>query len=115
MSSGKQIMMNSRPADNTTGGGASLGGGGGDDWPKTSIGNYKGVMLCNRPNDFGNQPRVAEYGGEKPFLSRVTADDQVGWNPTKKPMPKMTRKKDPNSVLLKHKKFLRQLEDKKNA
>lgn len=23
------------------------------DWPKASIGNYKGVMLCNRPNEFG--------------------------------------------------------------
>lgn len=21
--------------------------------PKASIGNYKGVMLCNRPNEFG--------------------------------------------------------------
>ena len=29
------------------------GGGGGDDYPKASIGNYKGVMLCNRPNEFG--------------------------------------------------------------
>ena len=28
--------------------------GGGDDynnWPKASIGNYKGVMLCNRPKE----------------------------------------------------------------
>jgi len=25
----------------------------GGDWPKASIGNYKGVMLCNRPNEFG--------------------------------------------------------------
>ena len=35
--------------------GAALGGGIGDggDWPKASIGNYKGVMLCNRPNEFG--------------------------------------------------------------
>ena len=31
-----------------------LGGGAdGGDWPKASIGNYKGVMLCNRPNEFG--------------------------------------------------------------
>jgi len=54
----KQLLINDRPADN----GASLGGGyGGDagigggasDWPKASIGNYKGVMLCNRPNELG--------------------------------------------------------------
>ena len=36
---------------------SSTGLGGGDvgagDWPKASIGNYKGVMLCNRPNEFG--------------------------------------------------------------
>lgn len=25
----------------------------GDSMPKASIGNYKGVMLCNRPNEFG--------------------------------------------------------------
>ena len=25
----------------------------GDNMPKSSIGNYKGVMLCNRPNEFG--------------------------------------------------------------
>ena len=24
-----------------------------NDLPKQSIGNYKGVMLCNRPNEFG--------------------------------------------------------------
>ena len=51
----KQLMINDRPSD---GGHASLGGlgggyGGGDDWPKASIGNYKGVMLCNRPNELG--------------------------------------------------------------
>lgn len=27
--------------------------GAGGDWPKASIGNYKGVMLCNRPNELG--------------------------------------------------------------
>ena len=26
---------------------------GGQEFPKASIGNYKGVMLCNRPNEFG--------------------------------------------------------------
>ena len=33
--------------DEPTGGAVSA------DWPKASIGNYKGVMLCNRPNEFG--------------------------------------------------------------
>ena len=44
-------MINERPSDIPA---AAVGGfGGGDDWPKASIGNYKGVMLCNRPNEFG--------------------------------------------------------------
>lgn len=86
-------MMNQRPADNVGGTQPSISGGGGDDWPKTSIGNYKGVMLCNRPNDFGNQQKAADYGGEKPFLSRVTAEEGMGWNPTKKPLPRMAKKK----------------------
>lgn len=45
----KQLLINERPSDN---GGASMNIGG-DDWPKASIGNYKGVMLCNRPNELG--------------------------------------------------------------
>ena len=40
MDGGKGVMMSERPS----GGG---GGGGGD--AGVSIGNYKGVMLCNRP------------------------------------------------------------------
>lgn len=47
----KQLLINERPSDNGNYGGGF--GGGGDDWPKASIGNYKGVMLCNRPNELG--------------------------------------------------------------
>ena len=50
----KQLLINERPSDNANYGGGMGGGfGGGDDWPKASIGNYKGVMLCNRPNELG--------------------------------------------------------------
>ena len=50
----KQLLINERPSDNGNyGGGISSGNAGGDDWPKASIGNYKGVMLCNRPNELG--------------------------------------------------------------
>jgi hypothetical protein len=51
----KQLLINERPADNAPsyGGGNDFGAGGGSDWPKASIGNYKGVMLCNRPNELG--------------------------------------------------------------
>lgn len=105
----KQIMMNERAGG---GGGGDLGGASQNDsaWPKTSIGNYKGVMLCNRPADLG-QPKQIDYGQEgKPFLSRVTADEGIGWNPARKPIIKISKKRDPNSALVKHKQFLKKLE-----
>jgi len=86
-----------------------LGGGGdvGGDWPKASIGNYKGVMLCNRPNEFGQQKRP-ERTGLEPFNSRVTPGEPLGWNPSAKLLPRQTKKKsNPNSILLRHKKFLK--------
>jgi hypothetical protein len=47
---------------------AAVGNFGGGDWPKASIGNYKGVMLCNRPNEFGQQKK-ADSSGNMPFKS----------------------------------------------
>jgi hypothetical protein len=46
------------------------GQGGYNELPKASIGNYKGVMLCNRPNENGQQRRP-EPSGPRPFKSRV--------------------------------------------
>ncbi len=45
---------------------------------KANIGNYKGVMLCNRPGE--------EIKGEveKPFISRVNPKDSWGLLPEKK-------------------------------
>jgi hypothetical protein len=113
----KQLLINDRPTDN----GASVGGGfGGDggagigDWPKASIGNYKGVMLCNRPNELGQQRKPDRTGGSLPFNSRVMPGEPVGWNPTKKLLPTSNKKKaDPNSILFKHRRFLKDLEEKK--
>ena len=106
----KQLLINERPADNGAGFG---GGGGGDDWPKASIGNYKGVMLCNRPNELGQQ-RKPDRSGNVPFNSRVTTEEPTGWNPTKRVLPRSNKKKiDPNNALLKHKRFLRGLEEAK--
>jgi len=91
------------------------GGGDGGDWPKASIGNYKGVMLCNRPNEFGQQKRP-ERTGEVPFNSRVDPKMPLGWNPSAKLLARQTKKKvDPNSILVRHKKFLKQLERQKNV
>ena len=75
---------------------SSTGLGGGDvgsgDWPKASIGNYKGVMLCNRPNEFGQQKRP-ERTGLEPFNSRVDPKLPLGWNPAAKLLPRQTKKK----------------------
>lgn len=61
------------------------------DWPKASIGNYKGVMLCNRPNEFGQQ-RKPERIGLEPFKSRVDPKEPIGWNPPMKLMPRKQKK-----------------------
>ena len=94
----KQLLINDRPSDNAGSYGALGGGygGGGDDWPKASIGNYKGVMLCNRPNELGMQ-RKADRGGYVPFNSRVHPPEPVGWNPTKKLLPKPNKKRSKSS------------------
>lgn len=65
------------------------------DWPKASIGNYKGVMLCNRPNEFGQQ-RKPERVGLEPFKSRVDPKEPIGWNPTMKLLPRRTKKRKTN-------------------
>lgn len=112
----KQLLINDRPSDNgpSIGGGYDGGGGGMSDWPKASIGNYKGVMLCNRPNELGQQRKPDRAGGSLPFNSRVMPEEPVGWNPSKKIFPKGNRKKvDPNNILLKHKRFLKTLEEAK--
>ena len=71
---------------------AGFGGDAGGDWPKASIGNYKGVMLCNRPNEFGQQKRP-ERTGLEPFNSRVDPKLPLGWNPSAKLLPRQTKKK----------------------
>ena len=77
--------------NSSTGLGGGLGDAGGD-WPKASIGNYKGVMLCNRPNEFGQQRRP-ERTGLEPFNSRVDPKLPLGWNPSAKLLPRSTKKK----------------------
>ncbi len=41
-------------AEDNAGVSSGAGLGGGDMGGKASIGNYKGVMLCNRPNEAGD-------------------------------------------------------------
>ena len=60
--------------------------------PKASIGNYKGVMLCNRPNEFGMAAKPERVGLE-PFNSRVVPAEPLGWNPAAKLQPRVAKKK----------------------
>ena len=86
-----------------------------DTFPKASIGNYKGVMLCNRPNEFGQQRRP-EPTGPQPFKSRVTSHGQnpIGWNPCERVFPKSSKKRNQfANVLNRHKAYLRGLEAQK--
>jgi len=40
--------------------------------------------------------------------------EQIGWNPCKKLLPTSSKKKaDPNNILVKHRRFLKGLEEKK--
>ena len=45
---------------------------------KANLGNYKGVMLCNRPGE------DLKNAVEKPFISRVNPKDNWGLLPEKK-------------------------------
>lgn len=99
-------MISERPSGN---GGASAG---------VSIGNYKGVMLCNRP--FAGVAAAAHKavgggsGGNVPFRSAVIPHEPIGLNPSRerRAFIKMDRKKK-NSVLSRHKKWLKQLQKAK--
>ncbi|OMJ72729.1 hypothetical protein SteCoe_28762 [Stentor coeruleus] len=64
----KQLLISEKPGENVI---------------KQSIGNYKGVMLCNRPNDPSDKPI---RDGPAPFISRVTVKEQLGINPSLKPV-----------------------------
>lgn len=78
---------------------------------KGSIGNYKGVMLCNRPPDAGAQTKKEGTGA---FISRVTVKEPLGINPTTvhtQPMQKAPRRN--LEILARHKKWLAELSKQK--
>jgi hypothetical protein len=80
--------------------------------PKASIGNYKGVMLCNRPDEFGLQRRP-EKSGPPQFYARVDCKNAnpVGWNPCPRLFPRIKKKKNVFlEVLNRHKAYIKTLE-----
>jgi hypothetical protein len=94
------------------------GGGGGGGAPAVSIGNYKGVMLCNRP--FAGVAAAAHGargadGKKQPFRSAVVPAEQLGLNPAREQrrVGLDGPKKNKNSALSRHKKWLYQLQKAK--
>lgn len=81
--------------------------------PKASIGNYKGVMLCNRPDNNGQQRRP-ERTGPPQFYPRVDVKNAnpLGWNPCTKVLPRAMKKRNVlKEILTKHKSYLKNLEE----
>lgn len=72
---------------------------------KNNINNYKGVMLCTRPNE--NIGVVKE----RPFISRVDPKADLGVNPAKKVASRMSRKMA-NPVLQRHRAWLDDFKNK---
>jgi len=103
----KHVMMSQPP-------GSGLGGG-------PSIGNYKGVMLCNRPFA-GVQAAAAAAANSSSAKGRSAAfkagipdgRDTLGLNPTKKLLPHAKPKKRITAVG-RHKKWLRELQEQKRV
>ncbi|KAM3145475.1 hypothetical protein pb186bvf_002519 [Paramecium bursaria] len=68
--------------------------------------NYKGIMLCSRPQQSIN----LDY--HKPFVSRVTHAEPIGYNPVKQlQLHKPTKQQKP--ILKKHKEWLEQFKKTK--
>ena len=76
----------------------------GEGLPASAVGNFKGIMLCNRPPEPGAS-KVAASGGDAPFANRVNPQAPLGWNPTAKLKPRSKKKKqaDPDGALARHK------------
>jgi len=65
---------------------------------KVNIGNYKGVMLCNRPNQSSENSKR-----NRAFISRVDPKEPMGWNPVKKQILNVSKPK-PKEILTRHRK-----------
>lgn len=80
--------------------------------PVSGLGNFKGVMLCNRPSDSTNSGG-AYAPGEGPFKSAVsgTHNEQLGLNPVRKTDgEQQVKTRGPSAALRRHVKWLKELQ-----
>ncbi|CAE7640694.1 unnamed protein product [Symbiodinium sp. CCMP2456] len=74
--------------------------------PPSGLGNFKGVMLCNRPSD--EVKAVAE--DPMPFRSAVASNSEVGLRPLRNYEPTV-KKRGPSAALRRHVRWLRELQE----
>mmetsp|Transcript_56360 Transcript_56360/g.119939 ORF Transcript_56360/g.119939 Transcript_56360/m.119939 type:complete len:406 (+) Transcript_56360:277-1494(+) len=81
--------------------------------PVSGLGNYKGVMLCNRPSD--GPSRGGGGSGPAPFKSMVSPmqDEPLGLPPCRSAdgKPSGVKKRGPSAALRQHVRWLRELQD----
>lgn len=77
--------------------------------PVSGLGNYKGVMLCNRPPD---GPVTTDFQ-QKPFLSRIpeTVGDALGLNRKRPDHPEFqVKNRGPSAALRRHCRWVKELQ-----
>lgn len=103
----KEVMLSDGPG----------GGGGHGDFsappPPGGLGNFKGVMLCNRPTEI-SMDKAVSGDGPAPFKSTVSAthNDQLGLNPAtvRAHTDAHAKLRGPSAALRKHVKWLKELQ-----
>lgn len=78
--------------------------------PVSGLGNFKGVMLCNRPADsMTSRPSGAE---QQPFRSMTAAGhgDQIGLTPCRNYEQRTVKKRGPSAALRRHVQWLKDLQ-----
>lgn len=86
--------------------------GGNEGLASGNIGNYKGVMLCNRPKEPG-EIHAHDRQGPLPFLSRVEKHEALGINLPKREFIIPKKPDETQEVLIRHRKFIEELSKKK--
>lgn len=83
--------------------------------PVSGLGNFKGVMLCNRPSDEPAAKLNSGGDGSAPFKSMISAthNEQLGLQPCKSAEPSSggVKKRGPSAALRQHVRWLRELEE----
>ncbi|CAK0856222.1 unnamed protein product [Prorocentrum cordatum] len=79
--------------------------------PVSGLGNFKGVMLCNRPSDSANKPAASGADGTMPFKTTCshTEREQLGLAPCRNFEPAV-KKRGPSAALRRHVEWLKELQ-----